>query len=142
MNTINKKLLICLMTIMFCQFQLINLKAADDTTIIDDEELPAIDPFAGGAGSTNQVTETDNSQMNSSNGLLNNMKLVGTVIGENKNIAIFSAPDGGAFKYKENEAITDTTTLLEIYNDFVIVQDVKNSMFEVYMNNIIKPSEG
>ena len=29
MNTINKKLLIFLMTIMFCQFQLINLKADD-----------------------------------------------------------------------------------------------------------------
>jgi len=120
MNTINKKLLIFLMTIMFCQFQLINLKA-DDTTIIDDEELPAIDPFAGGAGSTNQVTETDNSQMNSNSGLLNNMRLVGTIIGENKNIAIFSAPDGGTFKYEENEAITDTTVLLEIYNNFKII---------------------
>ena len=142
MNTINKKLLIFLMTIMFCQFQLINLKA-DDTTIIDDEELPAIDPFAGGAGSTNQVTETDNSQMNSNSGLLNNMRLVGIIIGENKKIAIFSAPlMGRAFKYEENEAITDTTTLLEIYNDFVIVQDGENNMFEVYMNNIIKPSEG
>ena len=140
MNTINKKLLIFLMTIMFCQFQLINLKA-DDTTIIDDEELPAIDPFFGGTGSTTQVAETD-SQMTSNNGLLNNMRLVGTVIGEYKNIAIFSAPDGGAFKYEENEAITDTTTLLEIYNDFVIVQDGENNMFEVYMNNIIKPSEG
>ena len=141
MNTINKKLLIFLMTIMFCQFQLINLKAADDTTIIDDEELPAIDPFSSGSSVTNQVTETD-SQMTSNNGLLNNMRLVGTVIGENKNIAIFSAPDGGAFKYEENEAITETTTLLEIYNDFVIVQDGENNMFEVYMNNIIKPSEG
>ena len=141
MNTINKKLLIFLMTIMFCQFQLINLKA-DDTTIIDDEELPAIDPFAGSAGSTNQVTETDNSQMNSNSGLLNNMRLVGIVIGENKNIAIFSAPNGGAFKYEEYEAITETTTLLEIYTDFVIVQDGENNMFEVYMNNIIKPSEG
>ena len=141
MNTINKKLLIFLMTIMFCQFQLINLKA-DDTTIIDDEELPAIDPFAGGAGSTNQVTETDNSQMNSNSGLLNNMRLVGIIIGENKKIAIFSAPDGGAFKYEENEAITETTTLLDIFNDFVIVQDGENNTFEVYMNNIIKPSEG
>ena len=142
MNIINKKLLIFLMTIMFCQFQLINLKAADDTTIIDDVELPAQDPFISGSSSTNQVTETDNSKMNSNSGLLNNMRLVGTVIGENKNIAIFSAPDGGAFKYEENEAITDTTLLLEIYNDFVIVQDGENNMFEVYMNNIIKPSEG
>ena len=141
MNTINKKLLIFLMTIMFCQFQLINLKAADDTTIIDDEELPAIDPFSSGSSVTNQVTETD-SQMTSNNGLLNNMRLVGIIIGENKNIAIFSAPDGGAFKYEEYEAITETTTLLEIFNDFVIVQDEENNKFEVYMNNIIKPSEG
>ena len=141
MNTINKKLLIFLMTIMFCQSQLVNLKA-DDTTIIDDEELPAIDPFAGSAGSTNQVTETDNSQMNSNSGLLNNMRLVGTIIGENNKIAIFSAPDGGAFKYEENEAITDTTILLDIFNDVVIVQDEENNKFEVYMNNIIKPSEG
>ena len=141
MNTINKKLLIFLMTIMFCQFQLINLKAADDTTIIDDEELPAIDPFTSGSSVTNQVTETD-SQMTSNNGLLNNMRLVGIIIGENNKIAIFSAPDGGAFKYEENEAITETTTLLEIYNDFVIVQDGENNIFEVYMNNIIKPSEG
>ena len=141
MNTINKKLLIFLMTIMFCQFQLINLKAAD-STIIDDEELPAIDPFAGNVGSTNQVTETDNSQMNSNSGLLNNMRLVGTIIGENNKIAIFSAPDGGAFKYEEYEAITDTTLLLEIFNDVVIVQDEENKIWEVYMNNIIKPSEG
>ena len=140
MNIINKKLLIFLMTIMFCQFQLINLKA-DDTTIIDDEELPAIDPFSSGSSVTNQVTETD-SQMTSNNGLLNNMRLVGTVIGENKNIAIFSAPDDGAFKYEENESITDTTLILEIFSDVVIVQDGENNIFEVYMNNIIKPSEG
>ena len=141
MNIINKKLLIFLMTIMFCQFQLINLKA-DDTTIIDDEELPAIDPFAGSVGSTNQVTETDNGQMNSNSGLLNNMRLVGTIIGENKNIAIFSAPDGGTFKYEENEFITESTILLDIFNDVVIVIDGENNEFEVYMNNIIKPSEG
>ena len=141
MNTINKKLLIFLMTIMFCQFQLINLKA-DDTTNIDDEELPAIDPFAGSTGATNQVTEADNSQMNSNSGLLNNLRLVGTIIGENKKIAVFSAPDGGAFKYEENESITDTTIILEIFSDVVIVQDEENNKFEVYMNNIVKPSEG
>ena len=113
MNTINKKLLIFLMTIMFCQFQLINLKAGD-TTIIDDEELPAIDPFSSGSSVTNQVTETD-SQMTSNNGLLNNMRLVGIIIGENKKIAVFAAPDGRAFKYEENEDITDTTILLDIF---------------------------
>ena len=70
------------------------------------------------------------------------MRLVGTIIGENNKIAVFSAADGGAYKYEENQAITDTTTLIEIFNDVVIVQDAENNMFEVYMNNTIKPSEG
>jgi len=141
MNINSKKILILLMTMLFCQFQFVNLKA-EDVKSIDDEELPAIDPFAGGAGSTNQVTETDNSQVSSNNGLLNNMRLVGIIIGENKKIAVFSSPDGGAFKYEENEAITSTTTILDIYSEVVIVEDDKNNRFEVYMNNIIKPSDG
>ena len=141
MNINSKKILILLMTMLFCQFQFANLKA-EDIKSIDDEELPAIDPFAGGAGSINQTTGTDNSQVSSNNGLLNNMRLVGIIIGENKKIAVFSSPDGGAFKYEENEAITSTTTILDIYNEVVIVQDNENNKFEVYMNNIIKPSDG
>ena len=140
MNINNKKILIFLTTIMLCQFQTINLKA-DDQNSIDDEELPAIDPFAGNVGSTNQVSETDN-QVSSNNGLLNNMRLVGIIIGENNKIAVFSAADGGAYKYEENQAITDTTTIVEIFSDVVVVQDGENNLFEVYMNNIIKPSEG
>jgi hypothetical protein len=140
MNINSKKILIFLMTIMLCQFQMINLKA-EDINSIDDEELPAIDPFAGGVGSTNQVIETDN-QVSSNNGLLNNMRLVGTIIGKNNKIAVFFAADGRAYKYEENQAITDTTTIRDIYSDVVIVQDGENNLFEVYMNNIIKPSEG
>ena len=128
------------MTLLLCQFQLINLKAAE-VSAIDDEELPAIDPFAGGLGSTNQVVETGD-PVSSNNGLLNNMRLVGVIIGENKKIAIFSAADGGAYKYEEDQAITSTTTLIEIFSEVVIVQDGENNLFEVYMNNIIKPSEG
>ena len=140
MNMKSKKISIFLMTIMLCQFQMINLKA-DEHTSIDDEELPAIDPFAGGVGSTNQVIETDN-QVSSNNGLLNNMRLVGTIIGKNNKIAVFFAADGRAYKYEENQAITETTTIRDIYSDVVIVQDGENNLFEVYMNNIIKPSEG
>jgi len=128
------------MTLLLCQFQLINLKAAE-VSAIDDEELPAIDPFAGGVGSTNQAVETGDS-VSSNNGLLNNMRLVGVIVGENKKIAIFSAADGGAYKYEEDQAITSTTTLIEIFSEVVIVQDGENNLFEVYMNNIIKPSEG
>ena len=140
MNINNKKILIFLMTIMVCQFQMLNLKA-DDHSSLDDEELPAIDPFSGGAGSSNQVSETD-TQLSSNNGLLNNMRLVGIIIGENNKIAVFSAADGGAFKYEENQAITDTTTIRDIYSEVVIVEDGENYLFEVYMNNVIKPSEG
>ena len=139
MNINNKKILIFLMTIMLCQFQMVNLKA-DEHSSLDDEELPAIDPFSGGV-STNQAGETDN-QVSSNNGLLNNMRLVGTITAENKQIAVFSAADGGAYKYEEDQAITDTTTIRNIYSDFVIVQDGENNLFEVYMNNIIKPSDG
>jgi len=139
MNINNKKILIFLMTIMLCQFQILNLKA-DEHSSLDDEELPAIDPFSGGV-STNQAGETD-TQVSSNNGLLNNMRLVGTITGDNKQIAVFSAADGGAYKYEEDQAITDTTMIRNIYSDFVIVQDGENNLFEVYMNNIIKPSDG
>jgi hypothetical protein len=139
-NINNKKLLIFLMTLLLCQFQLINLKAAE-VSAIDDEELPAIDPFAGGVGSTNQAVETGD-PISENNGLLNNMRLVGIIVGENKKIAVFSAADGGAYKYEEDQAITSTTTLIEIFSEVVIVQDGENNLFEVYMNNIIKPSEG
>jgi hypothetical protein len=139
-NINKKKLLIFLMTLLLCQFQLINLKAAE-VSAIDDEELPAIDPFAGGLGSTNQAIETGD-PISTNNGLLNNMRLVGVIIGENKKLAVFSSADGGAYKYEEDQAITSTTTLIEIFSEVVIVQDGENNLFEVYMNNIIKPSEG
>ena len=142
MNINKKRLLIFLMTLIFCQFQLSSLKA-EDVKSIDDEELPAIDPFAGGtAGSTNQSIELDDTQQSSNNGLLNNMRLAGTIIGKNKKIAVFSSPDGGAFKFKVGDLLTTNTVLLEIFSDVVIVKDQEDQKFEVYMNNIIRPSEG
>ena len=142
MNINKKKLLVLFLTLVLCQFQLSSLKA-EDVKSIDDEELPAIDPFAGGtAGSTNQSVELDDTQQNSNNGLLNNMRLVGTIIGENNQIAVFSSPDGGAYKFEIGDLLTSSTVLLEIFSDVVIVKDQEEQKFEVYMNNIIRPSEG
>ena len=139
MNINKKRILIFLMTLIFCQFQLSFLKA-DDVKSIDDEELPAIDPFAGGTtGSTNQSIDQNNSQQSSNNGLLNNMRLTGTIIGENNQIAVFSSPDGGAFKFEVGELITNTTEIIEIFTDVVIVKDKEDNKFEVYMNNIVRP---
>ena len=139
-NKILKVLLLSLM-VLFSQLQFQSLKAEDKNNL-DDEELPAIDPFAGGVGNTNQGSAETTGQTSQGSGLLNNMRLVGTILGEKKKIAIFSSPDGGAFKFEENEAITDLITLVEIFNDVVIVQDESKNEFEVYMNNIIKPSGG
>ena len=139
-NKILKVLLLFLM-VLFFQLQFQSLKA-EDTTNLDDEELPAIDPFAGSVGNTNQGSMETTSQASQNGELLNNMRLVGTILGEKKKIAIFSSPDGGAFKFEENETITDLITLVEIFNDVVIVQDESKNEFEVYMNNIIKPSGG
>ena len=135
------KILILFFTILFFQFQSQNLNA-EDTNNLDDEELPAIDPFAGGVGNTTQGNTDSTSQSSQGSGLLNNMRLVGTILGENKKIAIFSAPDGGAFKFEENDSITDSTILIEVFNEVVIVRDSSNNEYEVYMNNLIKPSDG
>ena len=142
MNISKKKLLVFFMTLVLCQFQLSSLNA-EDVKSIDDEELPAIDPFAGVAsGSTTQSVDLSDTQQSSDNGLLNNMRLVGTIIGENNQIAVFSSPDGGAYKFEVGDLLTASTVLLEIFSDVVIVKDQEDEKFEVYMNNIIRPSEG
>ena len=143
MNINKKRLLIFLMTLIFCQSQLSPLKA-EDVKSVDDEELPAIDPFAGGtAGSTNQSVELgETNQKSSNNSLLNNMRLAGTIIGENNQIAVFSSPDGGAFKFEVGDFITSSTKVIEIFSDVVLVRDEEDNKFEFYMNNIIRPSEG
>ena len=142
MNINKKKLFLFFMTLVLCQFLLFSLKA-EDVKSIDDEELPAIDPFAGtAAGSTNQSVDLGDTQQSSDNGLLNNMRLVGTIIGENNQIAVFSSPDGGAYKFELGDLLTTSTVLLEIFSDVVIVKDQEDKKFEVYMNNIIRPSEG
>ena len=137
----NLKVLLLFLTVLFFQLQFQGLKA-EDTNNLDDEELPAIDPFAGGVGTANQGSTDSTGQASQGGGLLNGMRLVGTILGENKKIAIFSSPDGGAFKFQESEAITDSTMLIDVFNEVVIVQDDSKNEFEVYMNNIIKPSGG
>ena len=140
---INKFLKVSLLFLMILFFQLqFQSLNAEDSNNLDDEELPAIDPFAGGVGTTNQGSADTTGQVSQDGGLLNGMRLVGTILGENKKIAIFSSPDGGAFKFEENDSISDSITLVEIFNDVVVVQDESKNLFEVYMNNLIKSSDG
>ena len=82
---INKilKILLLFLMVLFSQLQFQSLKAEDKNNL-DDEELPAIDPFAGGVGNTNQGSAETTGQTSQGSGLLNNMRLVGTILGEKK----------------------------------------------------------
>ena len=70
------------------------------------------------------------------------MRLVATVSGAHKKIAILAMPDGRVIKYEENDFIADDIQLIEIYTDLIVVLDNVNDEYEVYMNSQIRPREG
>lgn len=135
---INKKLLAIFMFLFLSSTVL----HAEDTINLDDEELPAIDPFQGGSASTTtQGLDTSNNQ-SVGGGMLNGLRLVGTMIGENKKLAIFAAPDGMTYKFQELQEVVTDALITDIFEDYVVIQSSDSSFYEVYMNNVIKPSDG
>ena len=139
MNT-NKKLTYLLLIIFTFNLNFMNLNAEEKVNL-DDEELPAIDPFQGNSSVSSTQNEQASDNSSTGGGLLNGMRLVGTIIARNNKIAILSSPDGSAFKYKKNDEIANGTILIEIFDDYLIVEDESNQSFEVYMNNLIKKME-
>ena len=138
MNIKIKKNLIFFVIIFLLQLCVFSsIQAADE--IEEDEELPALDPFAGGAGLT---TTQDPSMPSIGSAVINDMKLVGTISGAHKKIAVLAMPDGRALKFEENEFATDDIQILEIYEDFVVIRIGFEDQYEVYMNNQIRPMEG
>ena len=141
MNIINKKNLIIFGIIFLLQLSFLSKVNADDTNEIDDEELPAIDPF--GTGSASQDASGDSTTgFGVSSSVIDNMKLVGTISGAHKKLAILSMPDGRALKFGENEFISDNIQVVDIYNDLIVIRVNSEEEFEVYMNNKIKHREG
>ena len=140
MNIINKIKIFFLMALIAFQMQSNNLNA-EEKKIIDEEELPAMDPFLGSSGVTGgNITSTNNNQ---DTGLLSDLRLIGTIVGANKSYEIFSAGDGSTLKYQTNQFITDTTTLVEILKDRILIKDEKDQNFyEVDMNNKIESNDG
>ena len=109
-----------------------------DTEI--DEELPAVNPFLGGASSSagQNNTNTESSQNGS---LLNNLKLVGIIKGEGKNIAIFSSPDGRSVRYSEDTIVNPNLMILDIFSDHIYFKSNEQEYF-IDLNNNITKSEG
>ena len=70
------------------------------------------------------------------------MRLVGTIISKNQNIAVLSSPSGSAFKFDENDEISNGTILIEIYDEYIVVEDENSELFHVYMNGVEKKIEG
>ena len=138
---INKKLLLIIFAL-FIFSNLSILKADEEKINLDDEELPAIDPFQGNSSASSGQNEQASDNSNTGGGLLNGMRLVGTIIGKNKKIAILSSPGGSAFKYEENDEIANGTILIEVFNEYLIVEDENKQLFQVYMNNVEKMIEG
>ena len=140
MNIKNKKNLIIFVVIFLLQLWFVpNVDAQNDEI---EEELPATDPFASGSGATSLDQSIETNKLGSSAGIINNMKLVATISGAHKKIAVLAMPDGSALKFEENEFATDNLQILEIYEDFIVIRVDAKDQFEVYMNNQIRPMEG
>ena len=139
--SINKKLLLIIFAL-FIFSNLTVLNADEEKVNLDEEELPAIDPFQGNSSVSSGQNEQASDNSNSGGGLLNGMRLVGTIISKNKNIAVLSSPGGSAFKFDENDEISNGTILIEIYDEYIIVEDENSELFHVYMNGVEKKIEG
>ncbi len=126
-------------TVILLQFFHTNLKA-EEVKSIDEEELPAIDPFAKSAtiSATESIVETDSS----AGDIMNNMRLIATVSGAHKKIAVLAMPDGRSAKYKENEFIFENLIIVEINRDYIVVSPNEGEEHEVYLTGQIKPREG
>ena len=139
--TINKKLLLIIFAL-FIFSNLTVLNADEEKVNLDEEELPAIDPFQGNSSVSSGQNEQASDSSNSGGGLLNGMRLVGTIISKNKNIAVLSSPGGSAFKFDENDEISNGTVLVEIFDEYIVVEDQNNELFHVFMNGVEKKIEG
>ena len=133
---------------LFIQVQLINNLSADETNSVnnseeldislEEEELPAIDPFQSSSAGVNNSSQQGTASNNPDLGLLGGLKLVAVIIGDNKRIAVLNSTDGFATKFEENDKINGNVELIRIFNDSLLVQDAEGKSYEVRMNDIIK----
>ncbi len=135
------KLIVFILTLVLLNF---NNVSSEEKVKLDDEELPAIDPFQGNAavGQNQNSIDTDTNDQNSEAGILNGMRLVGTIIGKSKKFAILSRPDGNVFKFEEDQKLNSNVSIVEIFGSYVIVEDENNKFYQVYMNNLIQEIDG
>ena len=133
------KILLLIITFLIFNFSSV---LSEEKIKLDDEELPAIDPFQGNAAVSQTQNIDENIDDNNNSGFLNGMRLVGTIISNNKKFAIMSRPDGNVFKFEEDQKINSSVWVVEIFNSYVIIEDENNKFYQVYMNNLIQEFDG
>ena len=136
----NNKTFTLIALIIFLQFFNINLRA-DDISKIDEEELPAQDPFISG-NATTSVSEGEINQVSSFPNDINGIRLIGTVLGESRNIALISTPDGSTRIYDENEIIFGDIQLLDISLNWISVRLNAEENYDININGQIMAQEG
>ena len=136
----NNKTFTLIALIISLQFFNINLRA-DDHNKIDEVELPTQDPFEEGAviistseGESNQVSSFPND--------INGIRLIGTVMGESRNVALISTPDGSTEVYGENEIIIGDIQLLDVSLNWISVSLNAEENYDININGQIMPQEG
>ena len=136
----NNKTFTLIALIIFLQFFSINLRA-DDHNKIDEEELPAQDPFISG-NATTSVSEGEINQVSSFPNDINGIRLIGTVMGEYKNIALISTPDGSTGVYGEDDIIFGDIQLLDVSLNWISVRWNAEENYDININGQIMPQEG
>lgn len=141
----NKKFLFIILIIFSFNLNFFSSKAEEKINL-NDEELPAIDPFKDSSASMNNnqtQQSTNSSETEETKVFINDLRLVGTIIGEKKKFAILSSKDGSLFQFKEDENITENERLVFIFEDYILVTELDDEkLYEVYMNYVVKESKG
>ena len=133
----NKKTFTLIALIIFLQFFNINLRAEDHNKI-DEEELPALDPFQGGAVA---ASEGQSDQTNSSLSDLNNIRLVGTANAGRRNFALILLSDGTTVIKRGDDTIIADIQLLDIGHDWISVRLNAEKNYDITINGQILPHE-
>ena len=136
MNIINKILIILILSL-----NLNSVSFADEhenKKLLEDEELPATNPFSGSTGNISSgAIGSSNIDNGGAGSLLNNLKLVGIIKGEEKRFAIFSSPDGRSVRYTEDTIVDTNLMILDIFVDHIYFKSNEEE-YSVNLDNVIR----
>ena len=134
MSIINKILIVLILSL---SLNSISFADGHDKELLD-EELPATNPFSGSTGNISSGgVGNDNTGNSGSGSLLNNLKLVGIIKGEDKRFAIFSSPDGRSVRYTEDTIVDVNLMILDILVDHIYFKSNEET-YSINLDNVIR----